>query len=88
MRIDKYLKVSRLVKRRETARALCDAGLVKVGGKPVKPSFTLREGDIIAIEMGRRFIKVEVKDLRPFAGKAEAEGMYEIIEDAELRKEA
>lgn len=88
MRIDKYLKVARLTKRRETARALADAGLVKINGKAAKPSAEVKEGDEVALEMGRRFVKIKVMAIKPYANKEEAGSMYSVLIDEELRKEA
>lgn len=88
MRIDKYLKVARLTKRRKTARALADADLVKINGKPAKPSTEVKEGDEVALEMGRRFVKIKVMAVKPYANKEEAGSMYSVLIDEELRKEA
>lgn len=87
VRIDKYLKVSRLTKRRETARALCEASLVTIDGKAVKPSAEVTEGQIIALTMGRRYVRAKVLSVRPFANKEEAGTMYEILEDRSLKEE-
>lgn len=60
MRIDKYLKVARLIKRRSVANDACDKGRISVNGKTVKASYDVREGDIIEIVMGERVLKVQV----------------------------
>ena len=60
MRLDKYLKVSRLIKRRTVANEACDAGRVLVNGKPAKASAAVKEGDEIEIQFGSRAVKVEV----------------------------
>lgn len=80
MRIDKFLKVSRLIKRRSVAAEACDGGRVSVGGKSVKPSYDVKLGDVITIQFGQRRVCVEVMDLRESTGKAEASGMYREIE--------
>ena len=63
MRLDKFLKVSRLIKRRTVANEACDAGRVLVGGKPVKASYAVKTGDIIEIQFGVKSVKVEVLDV-------------------------
>ena len=80
MRIDKYLKVSRLIKRRTVAQEACDGGRISVGGKTVKPSYDIKEGDIIEISFGAKKTKVKVVKVCDFIKAAEAESMYEIIE--------
>ena len=80
MRIDKYLKVSRLIKRRTVANEASDAGRVSVNGRPVKASYQVKVGDVIEIAFGQRTLKVEVTDISEHAGKAEASAMYREIE--------
>ena len=63
MRIDKYLKVSRIIKRRTVANEACDAGRVIVNGKPVKASYDVKINDIIEIQFGQRTVKVQVLNL-------------------------
>ena len=81
MRVDKYLKVSRLIKRREVAKELCDAGLVQVNGKTAKPSLELSPNDKMTLRLGRHTLTVLVTTLLPHATKESAATMYEIIED-------
>ena len=64
MRLDKFLKVSRLIKRRTVANEACDAGRVLVNGKSAKASLNVKEGDVIEIEFGTRTVKVEVLDVQ------------------------
>ena len=80
MRIDKYLKVSRLIKRRTVANEASDAGRVSVNGRPVKASYQVKVGDIIEIAFGQRTLKVEVMDVSENATKANAAAMYREIE--------
>ncbi|HHW46040.1 MAG TPA: RNA-binding S4 domain-containing protein [Clostridiales bacterium] len=80
MRLDKYLKISRIIKRRTVANEACDAGRVKVNGKPVRASYDVKVGDIIEVEFGSRVIKVEVLDINEYAKKDDAALMYRIIE--------
>ncbi len=80
MRIDKYLKVSRLIKRRTVANDVADAGRVTVNGRPVKASYSVKVGDIIEVTFGNRPIKAKVLSLEERKGKDVAREMYEIIE--------
>ncbi|MBR5923385.1 MAG: RNA-binding S4 domain-containing protein [Clostridia bacterium] len=80
MRIDKYLKVSRLIKRRTVANEACDAGRVKVGGKSVRASYDVKLGDIIEISFGNKTVKVEVTAVSEVVKKEEATDLYRIIE--------
>lgn len=80
MRLDKYLKVSRVIKRRTLANEVADAGRVLVNGKPAKASYTVKIGDIIEVTFGNRPIKARVlSDVEPRT-KDVAREMYEIIE--------
>ena len=79
MRIDKYLKVSRLIKRRTVANEACDAGRVSVNGKPVKASFDVKIGDVIEISFGTRQVKAEVTSLIETTKKDDAKEMYKLI---------
>ena len=77
MRLDKYLKVSRLIKRRTVANDACDAARITVNGKSAKASYQVKTGDIIAF--GQRTMKVEVLEIAEHALKADAAGMYREI---------
>lgn len=79
MRIDKYLKVSRLIKRRTVANSASDAGRVSVNGRPVKASYQVKVGDIIEIAFGQRTLRVEVTDVSETAKKEDAAAMYREI---------
>ncbi|NLM13617.1 MAG: RNA-binding S4 domain-containing protein [Epulopiscium sp.] len=76
MRLDKYLKVSRLIKRRTIANEACDAGRVLVNGKEAKAGTTVKVGDIIEIRFGNNTTKVEVLDVKEHVKKEEVENMY------------
>ena len=76
MRLDKYLKVSRLIKRRTVANEACDAGRVTVNGKPARASYEVKVGDVITISMGAHPIEVEVISVNEYAKKEEAVLMY------------
>ena len=79
MRIDKYLKVSRLIKRRTVANEACDNERVTVNGKVVRASYEVKVGDVIAIRFGERTLTVEVLAVQEGVGKADAAGMYREI---------
>ena len=79
MRIDKYLKVSRLIKRRTIAIEACDAGRITVNGKIVKASYDVKPGDIIEIKMGEKIIKVKVLDILEHVLKNDASSLYEVL---------
>ena len=81
MRLDKYLKVSRLIKRRTVANEACDGERVSVNGRQVKASYQVKEGDIIEIAFGNRSLKVEVTRISETANKADAPAMYKEIEN-------
>ena len=79
MRIDKYLKVSRILKRRSLSKEACDGERVYVNGKQVKPSFKLSVGDIIEVAFGSGNLKIRVLALKEQVRKDEVETLYEII---------
>ena len=79
MRLDKYLKVSRLVKRRTVANELCDAKHVTVNGKIARASYEIKEGDIIEIQMGPNVTKAQVVTVSEYATKENASDMYKIL---------
>ena len=79
MRLDKYLKVSRLIKRRTVANEACDAGRIQVNGRAAKASLRVKEGDVIEIEFGSRSVKVRVLQIMDTSRKEEAKEMFEYI---------
>lgn len=79
MRLDKYLKVSRLIKRRTVANEACDAGRVNVNGKVVKASYDVKVGDIIEISFGNKTVKAEVTMIQDTTKKETAKEMYNIL---------
>ena len=81
MRIDKYLKVSRLIKRRTVANEEADAGRITVNGRPVKASYAVKVGDIIEVTFGQRPVKVQVVSTDAPAGKDVAREMYLVLEE-------
>ena len=76
MRLDKFLKVSRIIKRRSVANEACDGARVSANGRPVKASYQVKEGDVLEIAFGNRVLRVQVTDVRETAGKADASAMY------------
>ena len=81
MRLDKYLKVSRLIKRRTVANEACDSSRVMVNGRVVKPSYDVKLGDEITVSFGQKLVTVRVLDIRETTKKTEAVGMYEVVSE-------
>ena len=81
MRLDKYLKVSRIIKRRTVANEACDAGRVTVNGKVARASYDVKVGDLLTISLGQRPITARVTVVTEHALKEDAKTMYEIVED-------
>lgn len=79
MRLDKYLKVSRLIKRRTVANEACDAARVTVNGRPAKASYDVKVGDKITIQFGQRALSVEVLQVAETVRKDDASAMYREI---------
>ena len=79
MRLDKFLKISRLIKRRTVANEACDAGRVLVNDKTAKASLNVKEGDVIEIQFGTRAVKVEVLDVQETVKKDEAKELYRYL---------
>ncbi|MDD4773973.1 MAG: RNA-binding S4 domain-containing protein [Eubacteriales bacterium] len=79
MRLDKYLKVSRIIKRRTVANEACDSDHVTVNGRRAKASYEVKENDIIEITFGERRLKLRVTGIKEHVPKADASGMYEVI---------
>ena len=79
MRLDTFLKVSRLIKRRTIANEACDAGRVLVNDKPAKASLNVKAGDMIEIQFGAKAVKVEVLDVQETVKKDEAKELYRYI---------
>ena len=81
MRLDKFLKVSRIIKRRTVANDVCSLGRVEVNGRPAKPSVKLKVGDVVTVVFGNGDVKFKVLKLEESVRKENASEMYEIIED-------
>ena len=85
MRLDKYLKVSRVIKRRTVANEACDGGLITANGRPAKASYDVKPGDILTIRFGNRTTRIRVLSVEERARKEEAAELYEVLptEEAE-----
>lgn len=79
MRIDKFLKVSRIIKRRTVANEACDASHISVNGRVVKASYDVKEGDIVEVTFGSRKLKIRVLDVREVIRKNDASELYEVL---------
>ncbi|MGN0518238.1 MAG: RNA-binding S4 domain-containing protein [Acutalibacteraceae bacterium] len=79
MRLDKYLKVSRIIKRRTVANETCDADRVLVNGKPARASYNVKIGDIIELQLGTRIMKFEVMQINEVIKKEDASEMYRVL---------
>lgn len=79
MRLDKYLKISRIIKRRTVANEACDAGRVLVNGKAARASYDVKVGDVIEVTLGSKPIKVSVAAVNEYAKKEQASDMYKLL---------
>lgn len=85
MRLDKYLKISRIIKRRTVAKEACDGGRVSINGRVAKAGAEVKEGDVMEIRFGSRVGKYEITDVREVVRKENAAEMYRVLEeDAEI----
>jgi len=80
MRLDKYLKVSRIIKRRTVANEACDAGRVEINGKVAKASVDVMPGDIVSIKFGDKITKLEILEVKETVRKEDAQAMYRMVE--------
>ena len=83
MRLDKYLKVSRLIKRRTVANDACDNARIMVNGNVAKASYNVKLGDTIEITFGSKTVKVKVTEIKETTKKTESVGMYEVVSESE-----
>ena len=79
MRLDKYLKISRIIKRRTVANDACDNARVTANGRPAKASYDVKVGDVLEITFGERTLKIRVLDVPEYTKKADAVHVYEVI---------
>ena len=87
MRLDKFLKNARIIKRRTVAKEACDKGRVFVNEKEAKAGLELEAGDILEVRFGNRILKVRVRELAEHVKKAEADELYEVISTEEVKEE-
>lgn len=80
MRLDKYLKVSRLIKRRTVAKEACDKGIISINGKVAKSSSEVNTGDVLELKFGEKITKVKITEIKEHVLKNDAKEMYEVIE--------
>ena len=83
MRLDKFLKVSRLIKRRTVANDACDAARISVNGKPAKASYNVKLGDLISVAFGSKTVTVKVLEIKETTKKSESTSMYEIVSESD-----
>ena len=83
MRLDKFLKVSRLIKRRTVANDACDSERISVNGKIAKASYNVKVGDLITVAFGTKSVTVRVLEIKETTKKAESAGMYEIVSESQ-----
>ena len=79
MRLDKYLKVSRIIKRRTVANEACDAGRVEINGKVAKASVDVKIGDVVAIKFGDKVTKLEILEIKETVRKEDTHAMYRML---------
>ena len=82
MRLDKYLKVSRIIKRRTVAKEACDGGRVSINGKVCKAGAEVKEGDVMEIRFGNRIGRYQITDVREVVRKENAAEMYRVLEES------
>ena len=80
MRLDKYLKVTRIIKRRTVANEACDAAHMTANGRPAKASYDVKVGDILEITFGARTLRIRVLEVKETVGKDAASSLYEVVE--------
>ncbi|WP_039234805.1 RNA-binding S4 domain-containing protein [Bacillus thermotolerans] len=86
MRLDKFLKVSRLIKRRTLAKEVADQGRITINGTVAKASSNVKEGDELKVRLGQRVLTVRVEALKETTKKDEAAGMYEVLKEERINE--
>ncbi|MGI6678155.1 MAG: RNA-binding S4 domain-containing protein [Dehalobacterium sp.] len=84
MRLDKFLKVSRLIKRRTVAKEVCDGGKVSVNGRPAKAGTEVKVGDIVEVGFGSRMLKVEILAIADTVRADQAKELYKVLQDVKI----
>ncbi|WP_170005982.1 RNA-binding S4 domain-containing protein [Bacillus fonticola] len=87
MRLDKYLKVSRLIKRRTLAKEVADKGRIQVNGQTAKAGTVIKEGDELSLQLGPRKMTVRVTGVKEHASKEEANSLYEILKEERVKED-
>lgn len=87
MRLDKYLKVSRVIKRRTVAKEICEAGRIQVNGRRAKAGHEIKIGDVLDIAVGNLRLKIRVAELKETVRANEAANLYEVLEEKRLKTE-
>jgi ribosomal 50S subunit-recycling heat shock protein len=87
MRLDKYLKVSRIIKRRTVAKEACDKGIVTINGKLAKSSSVVNLGDVLEISFGTKIVKYEVTEIKEHVLKNDAKEMYKLLEEKRIEED-
>ena len=85
MRLDKYLKTARILKRREAAKELALAGRVQINGRPAKPSAEVEVGDQIRLQFGNRILEIKVTDIQKQVSKANAALLFEVLSESRIQ---
>lgn len=85
MRLDKFLKVSRLIKRRPVAKEVADKGRIKINGKLAKSSSDIKFNDVIEIRFGNKIVEIRVLETKEFTRKEDAEKMYELLSETRVK---
>lgn len=88
MRLDKYLKVSRLIKRRTVANEACDAGRVLVNGKAARASYDVKVGDQLELQLGNRILRAEVAEINEYANRETAANLYRLLSEEKIERPA
>ncbi len=86
MRLDKYLKVSRLIKRRTVAKEICEAGKIEVNGRPAKAGHEVKVGDKIQIRFGNRHLLVEILEIKETIRADQADTLFQVLEDKKINE--
>lgn len=86
MRLDKFLKVSRVIKRRTVAKEICEAGKIAVNGRPAKAGHEVKAGDTLDIRFGNRQMKVEILEIRETVRADQADSLYKVLEDKKINE--
>ncbi|EOH84347.1 S4 RNA-binding protein [Enterococcus asini ATCC 700915] len=87
MRLDKFLKISRIIKRRQVAKEVADKGRIQINGKVAKSSSSVKVGDVLTIQFGNKVLEVKIQELHESTKKDDAAKMYEIISEKRINED-